>query len=81
MTPSQIALTLEIVAYMPVGITVVPLGCISDMKYKERVGKETRQNLVFFIVIKCPSYLPSSSSLKYSRKDKSWFVQGGQVLT
>ena len=45
MTPSQIALTLEIVAYMPVGITVVPLGCISDMKYKERVSKETRQNL------------------------------------
>ena len=44
MTPSQIALTLEIVAYMPVGITVVPLGCISDMKYMERVGK-------------CPSYL------------------------
>ena len=55
MTPSQIALTLEIVAYMPVGITVVPLGCISDMKYKERVGKETRQNLVFLIVIKCPN--------------------------
>ena len=64
MTPSQIALTLEIVAYMPVGITVVPLGCISDMKYKERVGKETGQNLVFFIVSNQMPLLFSSSSLK-----------------